>query len=284
MSGFALPFSFYEVSNNTAASKDTIIYSLSKCGIFLCRKGTLTLKIQNEQYILKAHDLLIYLPSVYIELNYVSDDINGIIISSDLNNVVAISKLMFNVSSILAIRQSPIIALSQKQYDTFAGDITHYISGVKELVHDAPDSNRFIKTQLIESMSHALLYKLLYIYLTSHPMTINPQTQKDVIFQKFMTDLYKYYRKERTVAFYARMQHLTPRYFSSIIKERSGSNVLQWIDLLVVGDLKIVLRDNSLSIKEIATMFNFSNQSFFTKYFKRNTGCTPKEYRSNPAR
>ena len=36
----------------------------------------------------------------------------------------------------------------------------------------------------------------------------------------------------------------------------------------------------SLSLKEIADRYNFPDQSFFGRYFKKHTGMSPKEYRA----
>ena len=77
------------------------------------------------------------------------------------------------------------------------------------------------------------------------------------------------------------MQHLAPRYFSAIIKEKSGSNALQWIVQMVITEAKQLLENSDLSIKEIAARLNFPTQSFFGKYFKQYVGVSPKEYRNH---
>ena len=69
--------------------------------------------------------------------------------------------------------------------------------------------------------------------------------------------------------FYARMQHITPRYFSAIIKEKTGDSALQWIVRMVITEAKQLLEESDLSIKEIADQLNFPTQSFFGKYFKQ---------------
>lgn len=78
-----------------------------------------------------------------------------------------------------------------------------------------------------------------------------------------MLALFRLYRKERDVAYYARMQHITPRYFSTIIKEKSGNSALQWIVQMVITEAKQLLEGSDLSIKEIADQLNFPTQSFF---------------------
>ena len=80
------------------------------------------------------------------------------------------------------------------------------------------------------------------------------------------------------------MQHITPRYFSTIIKEKSGNSALQWIVQMVITEAKQLLEGSDLSIKEIADQLNFPTQSFFGKYFKQYVGISPKEYRKGMLR
>jgi AraC family transcriptional regulator len=42
---------------------------------------------------------------------------------------------------------------------------------------------------------------------------------------------------------------------------------------------RILLRDPSLSISEISLACGFTNQSHFTRLFRKHTGVTPKTYR-----
>ena len=54
-----------------------------------------------------------------------------------------------------------------------------------------------------------------------------------------------------------------------------------WIDDYVTLEIKLMLKNTTKSIKEIAQELNFSSQSFLGKYFKDRVGVSPKEYRKN---
>ena len=43
----------------------------------------------------------------------------------------------------------------------------------------------------------------------------------------------------------------------------------------------MLLRTTNLTMQEIALRLDFPDQSFFSRYFKKNTGMTPAEYRGN---
>lgn len=74
---------------------------------------------------------------------------------------------------------------------------------------------------------------------------------------------------------------MTPRYFSNLIKETSQQSAAEWIDNYIVTEAGILLRTTNLSVKEVSEALNFPDQSFFGKYFKRRTGISPKEYKSD---
>jgi AraC-like DNA-binding protein len=49
----------------------------------------------------------------------------------------------------------------------------------------------------------------------------------------------------------------------------------------VIVEAKSLLRDPSLTIAQVADMLYFSDQFFFSKFFKRYTGITPSDYRKS---
>jgi AraC family transcriptional activator of pobA len=50
---------------------------------------------------------------------------------------------------------------------------------------------------------------------------------------------------------------------------------------MVIMDAKAQLKSTDLSIHDIAYSLNFTNMSFFGKYFKRHVGMGPLEYRNS---
>lgn len=100
------------------------------------------------------------------------------------------------------------------------------------------------------------------------------------IFDQFMKLIAQEYVTHRDVKWYADEMKMSPKYLSEIVKEVSGRPAGQWITSFVITDVKALLRNSDLSIKEIAVEMNFPNQSFLGKYFKNATGLSPIEYRN----
>ena len=72
--------------------------------------------------------------------------------------------------------------------------------------------------------------------------------------------------------------HLSPKYFTTLIKKASGQTAADWINHYVILEAKNLLKYSTMNVQEIAYSLNFPNQSFFGKYFKHHTGMTPSQY------
>ena len=53
------------------------------------------------------------------------------------------------------------------------------------------------------------------------------------------------------------------------------------MDNYVILQIKLVLRTCDANVKQISWDFNFSDPSFFCRYFKQHTGLTPQQFRKS---
>ena len=91
----------------------------------------------------------------------------------------------------------------------------------------------------------------------------------------------RYYTKEHNVSFYAEKLGLTFSYFSTSIKKAIGETPQEILTQTIIIDAKTQLKGTNQEIKNIAMDLGFNNLSFFNKFFRRNVGMTPQEYRVN---
>ena len=278
------PFGFIPISSdNPQVFRDgQIISTLDRCGIFLCHAGEIELSMGDKLYLMRRGDIYIYMPSTLVRLLHKSEDAEGIVVEVSLDYAIPIANRVINVENLLFIREHPCISLSEEQFAHLEYLLENLYKRIQsEDVSEMGIQRRCLMLELIKSMGQTVCYEVLNAYIANQPLRALPQGKKDLVFQNFMLMLFRYYRRERDVTFYAQMQHLAPRYFSAIIKEKSGRNVLQWIVQMVITEAKQLLENSDLSIKEIAARLNFPTQSFFGKYFKQYVGVSPKEYRNH---
>ncbi len=254
-----------------------IISTFNKCGIFYCQRGSVEVSLEGCHYHIKPGDVYIYMASTLVHLLHKSEDAEGIMVEVDFYYILPIVNKVINVESQLFMRKNPCVSLSGEQCAHFEYLLNNLWDRIN--AEDCQKENvqyQHLKLELIKSMGQTICYEILNMYFTNQPLQPLQQGKKDVVFQNFMLSLFRFYRKERDVSFYARMQHITPRYFSAIIKEKTGDSALQWIVRMVITEAKQLLEESDLSIKEIADQLNFPTQSFFGKYFKQYVEFRPK--------
>ena len=111
-----------------------------------------------------------------------------------------------------------------------------------------------------------------------------PSSRQEVYVQKFMRLVQQRFRTDRAIKDYADQLNVSAKYLTQLVKQYTGKNASDLITEQVIKEAKSLLLDPQLSIGQIADRLDFSDQSFFGKYFKRQTGISPKIYRSSVLR
>ena len=88
------------------------------------------------------------------------------------------------------------------------------------------------------------------------------------------------YRKNREVAYYADKLCVTPKYLSEVCKKVSSYSANSWINRYASIELVHLLKDKSLSLTDIAYMFDFSSQSHFSRFVQNYLGQKPSAFRT----
>ncbi|MBE5840783.1 MAG: helix-turn-helix transcriptional regulator [Butyrivibrio sp.] len=87
--------------------------------------------------------------------------------------------------------------------------------------------------------------------------------------------------KELSIEELAKKANLSPFYFSRIFKKETGFTPHDYIITSKIDHAKYLLLNTSLSSKDICYQLGFGNESSFCATFKKKTGKTPREYRTN---
>ena len=138
-----------------------------------------------------------------------------------------------------------------------------------------------LSLSVVRALQTALLMELHVIYnkeTVEHKQ--RPVSRQEDILHRFTTLVNEHAACEHSIAFYADRLCLTPNYLGAVIREASGQTVMQWIHRYIIQQAKLQLKYSDQPIWQIAESLNFPNPSFFSKFFKRETGMTPAEYRN----
>ena len=109
-------------------------------------------------------------------------------------------------------------------------------------------------------------------------------TRTQELFLQFKRLIKQHCMQERSIPYYASQLHVTPHHLSATIKKASGQSVMYWINRATIQEAKLLLKTNGMMAYEIANRMNFPSASAFSKFFKRETGLTPRAYQETTYR
>lgn len=162
----------------------------------------------------------------------------------------------------------PNVKLDKHEYN----EIMHVVELMRETVRlNLPDRRALMSRQV------EFLLRLLGTYRKNR---LNEEIPDKRVSIQFHSNLKKHVHQHRDVEFYACLACLTPKYFSTVIKQETGHNAGYWIRSYIIAEAKMLLHvRHDLPIQAIADMLGFEEQTAFSRYFKRETGLSPTEYR-----
>jgi len=150
---------------------------------------------------------------------------------------------------------------------------------VRELQHPI---DKFSKSLIISNIEVLLNYCMRFYerqFITREDMNHDALTR----FERLLNDYWDSGMAKQhglpTVKYFADKICLSPNYFGDLVKSETGKTAQEYIQLKIVEMAKNAMLTPVLNIKQIADMLGFQQPQHFLRFFKREVGCTPKEYR-----
>jgi len=88
-----------------------------------------------------------------------------------------------------------------------------------------------------------------------------------------------HFRAERRASFYAHELSLSAKRLNELTKNSFGKTINQIINDRLILEAKREISCREKPIKEISYELGFSEPSYFTRFFGKQTGCTPEDFR-----
>lgn len=129
----------------------------------------------------------------------------------------------------------------------------------------------------------SLLDSILTICAARYPVneTSLNKGKGQLLVKRFFHLLEENHQKNLSLNDYAALIGITPNHLTQTIKLLTGKTSSQLIKAKQLLEIKRLLVHTNLNVSEIANQLHFDDQSYFTKFFKRETGFTPLQYRAN---
>lgn len=255
-------------------------FTLDAFVFLLCKSGELVVTTNSKDIHLKKNDLFINFPGQVIHFNVPEDYKGEVTVLIAVMDLAFIHEMNLDIKPIaqkmLDLSSSQSMELSEKVFSELINLIKVVI---EEINNNEPDS---ATNDILRSLITALFFKISRFVDKNlkDSQVDNEVFDKNIkYFKEFMMLLAENFKKERSVGFYADKMHLSPKYFTTLIKRASGQTAADWINNYVILEAKNLLKYSTMNVQEISYSLNFPNQSFFGKYFKHHTGMTPSEYK-----
>ena len=240
----------------------------------LCTAGSCMLKINGQDYELRAGSLLLLPPNQLMEQSRRSDNFARFTIVFSLDLVLEFPSPT-DVNIIHTARHRPVLHLPM---DKMKQLLEYY----KFLEHEYEDAQSPYRESISKTILNAIMLKIIGLYETFSYNYPNERKQRqEQLADDFFLLLAQYYKKERSVTFYAKKMNRTPKYLSGEIKRITGRSMLEWLNEAVLIEMKLQLKTTDHTILQISEELNFSSPSVFVQFFRHHTGTTPLKYRKS---
>lgn len=130
-------------------------------------------------------------------------------------------------------------------------------------------------------MMRSLLDLILTTCASRYKASDNSKTKGKghILVKRFYQLVEENYQKNLSLNDYAALLAVTPNHLTQTVRQLTGKTSSQIIVQKQILEIKRLLIHTNLNISQIAAQLNFEDQSYFSKFFKRETQLTPLEYR-----
>lgn len=238
-----------------------------------CEEGTCSFSFNGRSFVLRKGDLMIVRKGNLIEDLEVSDDFRVKVLYATPQFIEQCTpQTNYGMKGSVALFNNPVMHLSEEQRSVCQRDFRwiEYRLGQTEHNFYTELLRNAVQSAILDFFDfHSRLYG-------EEPVS----AQNAAIMDKFIAMLENGdYRSNREVAYYADAICVTPKYLSEASKKVSGFAANYWINRYTILDIKRHLADKSLTLANIADMFNFSSQAYFSRYVQRYLGMNPTDCR-----
>ena len=169
------------------------------------------------------------------------------------------------------IDQAPNIHLNSSQIEPFQRVIESLLSEYH--------SEQVGRAQVLQSYLQIFLVQAQRCY---GPIDTDILPRADrVLIDAFQRLIDQHYLSIRTVQQYADMLAITPEHLTTIAKQSTGTTASGHIRARIILEAKRLLAYTSQTVAEICYQLQFDDPSYFSRYFKRETGQRPVAFRDN---
>jgi AraC-like DNA-binding protein len=253
--------------------------SIKECRIFLLvTEGTVTITSGYSQTCLKTNtltDMLVWDPITFSEM---SEDAhawcifpNHIFTNESLNEMKPADSESFKDR-----HSVPVLNLDYAEANVLDKQLNLLLEALGNKEH-------YYRTELCQTYFRSFMLESGNIRKQRRNINVETEsveTRQDTILRSFLKLVWKYYKTEHNLDFYAEKLCLSSKHLSRVVKERLGKTPYSVIRDELLQRAEYLLKDTKLPIQDISADLHFSEMAAFCKFFKKHTGVSPTAFRA----
>lgn len=246
--------------------------------LLYCEEGTALVEINYQKYNITPRSTMMIVSKDIVTRLYVSKDFRARCIAF-LPSLLMSESRIHDFSFLAAMQRHPVISWEGK-YSKFVEQLFTTIAMAEEF----DDTDFLRKTVLCQYYCYM---KMLKNYFQNNDMLKSdaghPLSSKKDYFMAFIKELLLSCRRSREVLFYATSLNISSNYLNEVCQTVCEHSAKEVIDQYISSQLKFELYNTDKSIQQLTEEYNFPNQSYLSRYYRRMMGETPSQTRRKRA-
>lgn len=251
--------------------------SVSCFSYTLILRGTQTVIYDDKEAVLDRNDLFISTPGMRVYTKDISEDYSALCLMGD----EAVTYEIPYARNVISASYFPALVHSENKLSLTECEVKWLEKRLNEIKAYIDSDHRF---------KNECLYSLYSIFILD---LMNVETRFDKVpelsghtvdlFLKFMRLLTENFTIHHDISFYADSLAVTPVYLSRIVKRFSGQTIRNHVDRLLMMEAAYLLIYTDYPVARISESLHFANPASFSKFFLRQKGMSPRDYRASGA-
>ncbi len=174
-------------------------------------------------------------------------------------------------------------------------ELPFYQSGGKLRYADVPENARKVLSDVFSLMIQAYRHESTYrerilrayldVILFQLSAIITPQRKPLLYTVSIIPALEhlidKHYSEHQPVTFYAEQLHVSVSQLNTSTRQQLNKTVTELLQERLIAEARRLLAYSNKTVSEIAWQLNFSDNSYFSRFFKKHVSLTPEAFRKN---
>ncbi|MEM9327606.1 MAG: AraC family transcriptional regulator [Bacteroidota bacterium] len=238
--------------------------------VIFVTEGSYKTKIGFEEYTIEPGQIVIYQAGAVFSTPQISKKVKGFtchfhpdILIGKFGNHTLLTDFEF-----LNVGNHPIIRVSKKSNPAILNLLERLCAEFKSDGRPNPT--------IVHSYLYTLLAELQQLFGKNDSIKHSAAFQLTSQFRKLA---YQRVKENLKVADFAEIMNISPNHLNKAVKNITSKSASAINDEIKLIEIKFLLYQSGLSIREISYEMGYLDASYFTRFFKKHTGVSPKEFR-----